>query len=140
MVRERSEICLSYAVAVGLFVSYAEARPSKRVDGGPKGKVKFYQRIRLSNLIRRLLQPPLRGVDPPIALVNVLLHVAHVIVFEAVLALVRRGLVFRLQRLAVHLRTRTQVLLRVGEEVVRAGADQVGPADFRVGEGELRVA
>ena len=35
-------------------------------------------------------------------------------------------------------RTRAQVLLGVCEEVVRAGADEIGAADLRGGEGQIR--
>lgn len=40
----------------------------------------------------------------------------------------------------MHLGTRTEVLLRIGEEVVRAGSDKVGAADFRVCNGKLSIA
>ena len=40
----------------------------------------------------------------------------------------------------MHLRAGSEVLLRVGEEVVRAGADEVGTADFRVCDLELGIA
>lgn len=109
------------------------------LSGGVAGRSLAYQGIGLPDLIGRLLQPPLRRVDPPVALVDVLLHVPHVVVLEAVLTLVRRALVLRFQRLAVHLGTGAEVLLGVGEEVVRAGAGEEGAADFRVGDGELGV-
>lgn len=98
-----------------------------------------YQNIGLTNLVRRLLQPPLRSVDAAVALVNVLLQVAHVVVLEAVLLLlaVAQRLVLGLDALGVHLGTRADVLLGVGEEVVRTGAGEVRPADFRVRHGEL---
>lgn len=47
-----------------------------------------HQSISLPNLVRRLLQAPLRGVYPAVALVDVLLQIAHVVVLEAVLVLV----------------------------------------------------
>lgn len=98
-----------------------------------------YQVVRLSNLIRRLLEPSLSGVDATIAFVNVLLHVPEVVVLEAVLLLLaRRGrLPFRLQRLAVHLGTWPQVLLRVREQVVRTRAGDEGSACAWVGQGHL---
>lgn len=115
---------------------------SKHQFASEEGVLSTYQVIRLPNLIRRLLQPSLRGVDPTITLVNVLLHVAHVVIFEPPFRLLaRRGsLVLRLQALAVHLGTRAQVLLGVGELVVRTRADEVRATDFRVGDGELGVA
>jgi len=114
-------------------------RAGKAVGKASQG-VSTHQGIGLPDFIGRLLQPPLRRVDSPVALVNVLLHVPHVVVLEPVLALVRRALVFRFQRLAVHLGAGAEVLLGVGEEVVRAGADEEGAADFGVCDGELGVA
>lgn len=43
-----------------------------------------YQDVCLTNLIWRLLQPPLRSIDPSVALFDVLLQVAHVVVLESV--------------------------------------------------------
>jgi len=68
------------------------------------------------------------------------LHVPRVVVLEPVLALVRRALVLRFQRLAVHLGAGAEILLGVCEEVVRAGADEEGAADFGVRDGELGVS
>lgn len=99
-----------------------------------------YQGICLADLVRRLLQTSLRSLDPPVALVNVLLHVPHVVVFEAVLALVRRVLVLRFERFAVHFGAGSEVLFCVCEEVVRAGADEEGAADFGVRHGELGMS
>lgn len=99
-----------------------------------------HQGVGLSNLIRRLLQPPLRRIDPPITLINVLLHIPHVVILKPMLALIRGTFIFRLQRLAVDFGTRTQVLLGVCEEVVWTGACEEGAADFGVGDGELGVA
>jgi hypothetical protein len=45
--------------------------------------------------------------------------------------------VFDLKVLRVEFRTRAKVLLGVCEEVMRAGADQVGAAYLRGGEGEI---
>ena len=72
------------------------------IDGARKIGDLFEKVIRLADLIRCLLQAPLRRIDSPIALVNVLLHVSHVIVLEAMFALIRRGFVFGFQGLAVH--------------------------------------
>ena len=36
--------------------------------------------------------------------------------------------------------TGTKILLCVGEEVVRAGADNEGAADFGIGDGKLSVS
>ncbi|KAL1842549.1 hypothetical protein VTK73DRAFT_3089 [Phialemonium thermophilum] len=101
-----------------------------------------YQNVRLADLVGRLLQASLGGVDAAVAVVDVLLQVAQVVVLEAVLlALVLgQGLVLVLERLGVHLGAGAQVLLGVGEEVVRAGADEVGAAHLGVGQGELGAA
>lgn len=86
-----------------------------------------YQIVRLPDLVRRLFQSSLRGLDAPIALVNVLLHVAQVVVLEPPFGLFARrsGFVLGLQALAVDLRTGAQVLLGVGELVVRTRAHEV---------------
>lgn len=99
-----------------------------------------YEVIGLSDLIWRLLQSSLRGIDPPVALIDVLLHISHVVVLEAVLALVGRGFVFGLERLAMDLRAGAEVLFGVCEEVVRTCADDVGATDFWVSNGELSVS
>lgn len=67
------------------------------------------------------------------------MQIAHVVVLEAVLVLLplRQPLVLGLEGLGVHLGTRPEVLLGVGEEVVRTRAGDVGPADFGVVEREL---
>lgn len=98
-----------------------------------------HQSISLPNLVRRLLQAPLRRVYPSIALVDVFLQIAHVVVLEAVLVLLplRQPLVLGLESFGMHLGTRPKVLLGVGEEVVRTRAGDVGPADFGVVEREL---
>lgn len=98
-----------------------------------------HQSISLPNLVRRLLQASLRRIYPAVALVDVLLQIAHVVVLEAVLVLVpfRQPLVLGLESLGVHLGTLPEVLLGVGEEVVRTRAGEVGPADFGVVEREL---
>jgi len=75
----------------------------------------------------------------PITVVDVLCHVAHVIKLEppAQLLLLVGRLVRRLERLAVQARAGAQVLLCVGEQAVRARADEVRAADFWVGHGGL---
>lgn len=40
----------------------------------------------------------------------------------------------------MYFRARAKILLGVGEEVVWAGADEVGAADFRVCDGKLSIA
>jgi hypothetical protein len=76
-----------------------------------------YQSIRLSYLIRSLLQPPLSAIDSSIALINVLLHVAKVVVFEAPFRFLLSvgGLVLGLQAFVVQLGTWTEILFGVGE-------------------------
>ena len=94
---------------------------------GVERKRKTHQVIRLPNLIRCLLQPTLRGFNAPITIVNVLLHIAHIVVVEPPLGLLgcRRSLVLRFQALAMYLGTRAQILLGVGEKVMRTRADQI---------------
>lgn len=115
-----------------------------------------YQSVRLPYLIRCLLKPPLRHINLPIALVNVLVHVAHVVVVEGppfLLFRIRR-IVFSLKLLAVYLRTWADILFSVCEplksfvnqqsqmisiqhgylQVVRASANEIRTADFRVGD------
>lgn len=103
------------------------------------GNKMSYQSIGLPDLVRCLLETPLRRIDSAIALVNVLLQVAHVVVLEAVLVLfpLRQPLVLRLEALGVHLGTLADILLGVCEEIVRTRADDVGSADFGVVEREL---
>ncbi len=112
------------------------------VDSGVEFRDGLEEHVGLADLVGGLLQPSLRGLDPAVALVDVLLQVPEVVVLEAVLLL--RGLgerfVFCLQRLGVHLGTRADVLLGVREEVVRTGAYEERAADFLVGEGELGCA
>jgi len=95
-----------------------------------------YQIIRLPNLIRRLLQPPLGRIDPPVTVVDILLHIAHVVKVEAPFRLLssRRKLVLRLQTLAVHLGTRTEVLLGIREKIVRASSHEIRATDFRISD------
>ena len=97
--------------------------------------------IRLPNLIRRLLQPSLRSINTPITLVDILLHITHVIVFKTpfTLLMLRRSLVLCFQPFAMHFWTRAQILLRVREQVVRTCTHEIRPADFRVGYRELSV-
>lgn len=109
------------------------------VDGlGDVGDL-LQQRVRLPDLVGRLLEPALRRVDPAVALVDVLLHVAHVVVLEPELGLFLavEPLPFALERLAVHFWAGSEVLLCVGEEVVGAGANDKGAANAGVAEGDL---
>jgi hypothetical protein len=64
----------------------------------------------------------------------VLLHVARVIEFESPLHLIcrRSSIPLCLQCFAVDPRARSQILLGVGEQVVRASSDEVGATDFWV--------
>lgn len=76
-----------------------------RVTTGPefvcrRGE-KSYQCVCLPDLVRSLLEPALCGVYSAVALVDVLLEIAHVVVFEAILGCVFRGFVLGLQWLAV---------------------------------------
>jgi len=93
------------------------------------------QRVGLADLVGRLLEAALRRVDASVALVDVLLQVAQVVELEGVRR--RVGLVLVFQRLAVDFGAGPEVLLRVREEVVRAGAHEVGAAELGVCDGEL---
>lgn len=68
-----------------------------------------------------------------------MLHVPHVVEVEAPLALLLGGgcLVLGLQGLIVDLCAGTKLVLGVGEEVVRAIADEVRAADLGVCDAEL---
>lgn len=85
---------------------------------------KTHEVVRLPYFIRRFLQPSLCSVYPPIAFVNILLHVAHVIVFKPIFALVWRALIFSLQGLAVNFGAGSKVLLGICEKVVRTSAGE----------------
>jgi hypothetical protein len=93
----------------------------------------------LTDFVRRLLEPALSGVNAPIALVDVFLHISHVVVFKvpALLLLGVGGLVLVLQRLGMNFRARAQVLFRVREQIVRASTHEVRAADLRIGDLEL---
>lgn len=80
--------------------------------------------VRLPDFIRRFLQPSLCSVYPSIAFINILLHVAHVIVFKSIFALVWCALVLSLQGLAVNLGAGSKVLLGVCKEVVGTSAGE----------------
>lgn len=97
-----------------------------------------YQSICLSNFVRCLLEPALGGVYSPVAVVDIFLQVAHIVVLETVLlfVLIRQALVLSLQRLRVLLRAGTQILLGICEKVVRTCADEERSADFGVGHGQ----
>ena len=129
MVRVRSEICLSCAPGTG----------QHRETGGQGGGTiaappSTHQRVGLPDLVRRLLEPPLGRVDPPVAIVDVLLHVAQVVVFEGVPCLLGRTetIVLGLECFAMDSWACAKVLFRIGEEVVRAGADDERAADLCV--------
>lgn len=115
-------------------------RKSDRLKNG--GRTGTYQVVGLADLIRRLLQSALCSVDSPVTIINVLLHIAHVVEFKAPFSLVRGRctVVLRFQALAVHFGTRSEVLLRIGKEVVRAGPDEVGTTDFWIRDRELGIA
>ena len=93
-----------------------------------------YQIVGLPDFIGRLLQPSLRSINPSIALVDVLLHVPHIIPLKPQFSFLRRifSIVFRLERLAMDLWTLTQVLLRICEEVVWTCSDEVRSTDLRI--------
>ncbi len=97
------------------------------------------QRIRPPDLVRRLLQSSLRAVDASVAIVNVLLHVAHVVVIEAMFLFLRswQSVVFDLEVLRVEFGARTQILFGVCEQVVGACAGEVGAADLRRCQGQI---
>jgi len=98
-----------------------------------------YQVTRLSDFVRCFLQSPLRRVYPPIAVVDVLLEIAHVVVLEAIVLAFpfRHGIVLGLEGLGVNLGTGPNVLLGIREEVVRACACDEGPTHLRIGDGQL---
>ncbi len=99
----------------------------------------IYQIIRLSYLIRRLLQSSLSGVDATITFIDILLHITQIIVFEAILFFfcIAESFVFDFQCLVVYFGTWAEVLFRVGEEVVWTGADDEGSAGSAVGQRDL---
>lgn len=71
-----------------------------------------------------------------------MLHVPHIVKVEAPPALLVCVclLVLGLERLIMRLGTRTQFVLRVGEQIVWAVSDKIRATDFRVGDAELRRA
>lgn len=104
----------------------------------PKIRDRLEQLIRLPNLLGRLLQPPLRLINPPIAVPHEPANIPPVVEFERPLALLHlvRCLVLFAEIRLVGFWAGTEVLLCVGEEIVRAAAAEVGAADFGVGDGE----
>ena len=93
------------------------------------------QAVRLPDLVRRLLQPALGGLDPPVALVDVPLQVVPVVPREAgepllVPLLGRERQVLGLERFRVDFGTGAGALADVGEEVVRAVAKEKRVAEF----------
>lgn len=105
------------------------------LDGGSEVGDLLEQGVGLADFVRGLLEAALGGVDAPVAVVDVLLEVAQVVELEGVFGW--RGEVFLFERLGMHFWAGSEVLLGVCEEVVRAGADEVGAAEFGVGDGEL---
>lgn len=112
--RERSDICLSYNTDIV---------NERHVSRGARF-ARAYKIIRLPDLIRRLFQPSLRSIDPSIALIDVLLHIPHVVIFEAEFTFVGVTFVFSLQWLTMDFRTGAKILFCVGEEIVGTGADE----------------
>jgi len=100
------------------------------------------QAVRLPYLIRCLLQSPLGTVDPSIALVDVFLHVAHVVILECPFRLVglRGRVVFKFQVFRMDFGAWAKILFGVCEEVVGTGADEIGAADLWVLDGKLSIA
>ena len=134
MERAWSEICLSY-VADRRERLEREKRMARRREG-----LLAYEIVSLPDLIGCLLQSPLRDVYPPVTIINVLLHIAHVVIFKPELALVGRAVVLGFQRLAVNFRARSQVLLGVCKEIVRACTDEEGTAYFGIVDGQLGMS
>lgn len=109
------------------------------VDGRGEVGDGLEEHVGLADLVGRLLQPPLGDVDAPVALVDVLLQVPHVVVLEAVALPLGLGepLVLGLEGFGVYFRAGAEVLLCVGEEVVWASASDIGAACFGVGQRDL---
>lgn len=101
-----------------------------------------YQVVGLPDLVRSLFQASLSGIDTSVTIIDVFLHVAHIVVIESPFGLLscRGGLILRLQSFAVNFLTRAQVLLGIGEEVMRTSADEIRATDFWIGDLELRIA
>lgn len=101
-----------------------------------------YQVVGLSDLIRGLFQASLSGINTSVTIIDVFLHVAHIVVIESPFGLLGRrgGLILRLQSFAVNFLAWTQILLGIGEEVMRTSADKIRATDFRIGDLELRIA
>lgn len=99
-----------------------------------------HQVISLPDFIWRLLQPSLRCIYSSITLVDIFLHVAHVIILEAILALVCRSFVLGFERFAVDLGAGTEILLGVCEKVMGTCSYEIRAADFRVGDRKLSVS
>ena len=99
-----------------------------------------YEVVGLPYLIWGLFQSPLRSINPSVALIDIFLHISHIIVLEAVLALFGRGFIFGLQRFAMDLGTGAQVLLGIRKKIVRTCANKIGATDFWVSDGELSVS
>lgn len=87
----------------------------------------------------RLFQSPMRSVNTPVAFGDKLSNLALVVMLEAPLAFLSVGgvRVFLAQIWEVLLFADTEVLPRVGEEVVRTAATEIGAANLGVVDGEL---
>lgn len=109
-----------------------------RLDRLPQSRDLREKSIMLPNLIRRLLQPPLRALNSPITFRDIFPHIPLPIEIESpFFALgVCGGVIFVFEVRLVGFGAGAQVLFGVGEEVVRAAAAEVGAADFGVGDCE----
>lgn len=108
------------------------------LDGTCQVSNLFQQGVRLANLIGCLLQSPLRGLDPPVAVVHIGADIVLIVPFESPVALlvVGGGEIFFAKIWLVGSGARAEILLGVGEEVVGAAAAEIGTADLGVGDGE----
>lgn len=102
-------------------------------------RARTHEIISLTDLIRRLFQPALGALDATVAVVNVFLHVAHVVKFKAPFALLMVVCIFVLgfQGFAVGLWTQAEILFRIGKQVVWTGADKVRAAHLWISDVEL---
>lgn len=102
----------------------------------------FQESVRLANFVGGLFQAALGTVYAAVAVIDVFLHVSHVVELETpfALLLVVCVLVLGLQGFAVGLWTQAEILFGVGKQVVRTGADKVGAAHLWISDGELGSA
>lgn len=110
-----------------------------RVDGLGEVADSLEECVGAPDLVGRLFEPSLRAFDASVALIHVPLHVAHVVPVEAELFFLGLGerVVLEFKRLRVEARAGAEVLFCVGEEVVWAGAREVGAAYLRACQGEV---